>query len=158
MSRCRITAGLTLLIILFAPSTSAAVEPYAHSFQLGVGQSTEVGDQGLIVGFSEVLWDGRCPSSVVCVWEGDAEVSVWVEPQGGERVYGVLHTTTSAGGNLWIEAANHVIWLVNLAPYPVLPGSVDIDPNEYIATLSVDRLATVEGETASCGIMKGRYR
>ena len=158
MSHCRITAGLILLMVLFAPSTSAAAEPYAQHFQLGVGQSTEVGDQGLMVGFAEVLMDGRCPSSVTCVWEGDAEVSVWVEPVGGERVYGVLHTTTTGGGNLWIEAAGHVIWLVTLAPYPVLPGSVDIDPNEYIATLSVDRLETVEDERTSCGMMKGRYR
>jgi hypothetical protein len=158
MPHCRITAGLALLLLLLAPSTSAAAEPYAQNFQLGVGESTEVGDEGLMVGFAEVLMDTRCPSSVVCVWEGDAEVSVWVEPAGGERVYGVLHTTTTGGGNLWIEVANHMIWLVNLAPYPVLPGAVDIDPNEYIATLSVDRLESVEGERSSWGMMKGRYR
>ena len=158
MSHCRMTASLILLIVLFAPSTSAAAEPYAHNFQLRVGASTEVGDEGLMVGFAEVLWDGRCPSSVICVWEGNAEVSVWIAPAGGERVDVVLDTTTTGGGNLWIEAAGHVIWLVNLAPYPVLPGAVDIAPNEYVATLSVDRLESVEGERTSWGTMKGRYR
>ncbi|MET0554478.1 MAG: hypothetical protein ABW221_15645, partial [Vicinamibacteria bacterium] len=51
----------------------------------------------LRVTFTRVDDDSRCPTDVVCVWEGDAAVKIEVSEQPGDPVVRELHTSGSAG-------------------------------------------------------------
>jgi hypothetical protein len=153
-----LAVGVLLVCVLFTAGIAVGQVAYGQPFQLGVGQSTEVGDAGLVIGFDAVPLESRCPSSVVCVWEGVAEVSLWVEPVPGSRIPFSLYTTTNGEFVREVEIAGHRVALVVLDPYPVLPGGADIDPDQYVATISVIPLGSVGSGDGTCGQIKGRYR
>ena len=85
-----------LLVFAFlAPDAAGDTIPLDTEFPLRVAEMGEIGDAGLSVVFLGVVHDSRCPLSVMCVWEGVAELTVAAEAPGIPRESLTLWTFSS---------------------------------------------------------------
>lgn len=107
-----------------------------QDFELAPTQMATVGDTGLTVGFERVASDSRCPTDVVCIWEGDAAALVTAVQPPRETARLQLHTSGQLGPR---EAryGDFTIALVTLRPQPRSTGP--IEPTAYRLTLRVSR-------------------
>jgi len=141
-------------ILLILPVAIAADPPSTKTpFTLKAGESKIVQGLNVTVGFTNVPTDSRCPSSVVCIWEGDAAVFMWLQEPGEERVEFNVHTSMHFGPSRVVNG--YSVFLVDVVPYPVYGG--DIDPADYVATIDVTRAPTVPTEAATWGRVKALY-
>jgi hypothetical protein len=121
-----------------------APSPLGQPFDLRAGATATVGSH-LSVTFLRVNSDSRCPMDALCVWAGEAAITiVLAEPPGtptiGEggckggsnRAECVLVTTP---GGSTASHGTHTIRLVQLAPYP--SSATPIRGEDYVATLTV---------------------
>jgi hypothetical protein len=103
-----------------------------QSFELRPGSSAILRD-GLKVTFDEVRADSRCPMDALCVWAGDAIITVRLSQSAGRQAERALHTQGSGSEAQYLA---YVIKLVALAPYP--RSDRQIRPDDYVATLTVE--------------------
>ncbi|HEU5163739.1 MAG TPA: hypothetical protein VFV54_11370 [Thermoanaerobaculia bacterium] len=109
------------LILLLVLSASCASQPPVSSIAIGdtvtlrVGESATVEPRNVVLQFSEVISDSRCPTDVVCVWEGDAEASVRAVASDGSSSDLRLHTKS---GSEPAAFAGLTVRLVSLEPKP----------------------------------------
>lgn len=130
MRRLSLAAGLALACSsvtdpTLTPDFAAGI---GEPIQLHVGEAVEVAG-GLTIGFSAVVSDSRCPTSVTCVWAGDGAVQLTVR-YGDIVTVDTLHTLLSPKGT---QHQNIGIQLSDLAPYPKVPGT--ISEGDYVITL-----------------------
>ena len=153
---CRLRLVLFILAVLcLIPSLARSWEPYGSPFSLAVGDTTAVGDEGLILGFTEVLSDSRCPVGVWCFWPGDVEAALRVSVPGCGCTGVVLHTYYDFEQSADLGIA--VVHLVAVEPYPVV-DLPPIEPSEYVATLVVFDSGPTDTRPRSWGAVKALYR
>ena len=107
----------------------------ADSVRVRVGQTIVV--EGIKVRFSAVQSDSRCPSDVVCVWEGDAQANFVVEQNCNCDTPAFelkLHTTLEPKSS---TAYGFRVTLLNLQPYP--RASTPTKPDAYYAWIRLTR-------------------
>ncbi|MBN2532118.1 MAG: hypothetical protein JXB88_04470 [Spirochaetales bacterium] len=102
-------------------------------FKLPVGQSAYEPRQKILFTFKSVLQDSRCPSDVVCFWEGEAIILVNVNIAG--RDYGDFKMSTHVRPSV-IYVGRYSIRFLDLVPYPV--STDPIDPDEYVGYFLID--------------------
>ena len=73
--------------------------------------------------------DSRCPSDVVCVWEGKADVTIQVENPLPETL--ILNTYD----NVIDTFENFSIELVDVLPYPISTDTIELE--DYNVTLKI---------------------
>jgi hypothetical protein len=123
------------LVVLSAScnSTPRTAPELAQEFVLPLHETAAVKDTPLRIRFAEVSEDSRCPSNVVCVWQGNGRIRLEVVANGAQE--SVLLNTVG-GGQFPQEASafGYRLRLLELAPYPREPR-----PSEtaYIAKLVV---------------------
>lgn len=114
-----------------APSINLADLP--ADVTLAVGESRAIGNVKLQ--FSAVLSDSRCPSDVVCVWAGNAEIELIAGPTVGygpsERV--TVNTTLEPK---FVTARGLTLSVLDLSPTPVSTQPT----KNYRVVLRVDRV------------------
>lgn len=119
------------LAVAACTSTRTVTEPVvysraeaADSVRIKVGQTIAVED--LRVRFDAVPSDSRCPSDVVCVWEGDAVASLVAERVAtpSSAVTLNLHTAIAPKSG---EAHGFRIELLVLTPYPSTASPIKSD-------------------------------
>lgn len=98
--------------------------------ELRVGQAVTLDGGAVTIRFLSVVDDSRCPTSVVCVWQGDGAVELRLRWSDSTRV-DTLHTTLAPNS---VTAAGVRITLAGLAPYPEVPGTTP--QGEYLLTLA----------------------
>jgi hypothetical protein len=121
-------------------STGSSAAPQ-ETIRLRVGESAFAGHRTLALGFEAVTADSRCAKGVVCIWEGDATVRLWLQHGSDAREVRELHTSTRAP-----DAADYAGWnihLLRLDPAPVAERS--IAQGDYIATLQVSHGGATTG-------------
>ncbi len=114
----------------------------SEPFWLGYRESAELDDGNLRVRFQELAEDSRCPSDVVCVWEGRARIAfdVWVGTNPVLSVELGLRGGQEGGGAFegdGVETPSYRFRLRDLTPYPISVAVSDIE--EYSALLWIDR-------------------
>lgn len=115
-------------------------------FNLPVGQTLQVGE--VRVRFDEVLEDSRCPTNVICVWQGRARIQILVGINGtGDNPTELM--LEGAREDLSLQVVDkYGVRLEALNPYP---GSTGKEKPEYVATLTVIEMmpddATIELQT-----------
>ena len=128
----------TLLALVLALSAGCSSQPPLTSVAIGetvtlrVAESATVEPRNVVLQFSEVVTDSRCPTDVVCVWEGDAEVSVRAVAADGSSGDLRLHTKS---GSEAARFAGLTVRLVSLEPSPregTPPRQAD-----YVLTLEI---------------------
>jgi len=130
------TASGLLVIIGGMGCASPPVQPsevtFGPSFELRAGTSATLSG-GLKVTFDRVTSDSRCPMDVVCVWAGDATISLRLSQSAGGQVERELHTIPSGSEASYLA---YLVKLVALTPYP--RSDRPIRPDDYVATLTVE--------------------
>ena len=102
-------------------------------FDLKAGAISKLPD-GTWLKFEGVQSDSRCPMDVMCVWAGDAIISVILDPTGGVKTQTPREMHTQPAGSQ-ISYAGYTITLTALAPYP--RSNQEIPAAGYIATFVV---------------------
>lgn len=108
---------------LFTLACGSSTEPTSigEPVELSSGQSVQVATAR--VTFQAVTGDSRCPSDVVCVWQGDATAMFQVE-RAQQTETTVLHTagpTSAPVGDLVMELVD--VKPVPRSNQPIPPGS-----------------------------------
>lgn len=119
---------LIILLFLFSSSTiSAQIYPDAeeHRSVLKVGDELIFGNKSLR--FKQVISDSRCPTSVNCIWEGEAHLLFELYENGKKQGETSFSTSVTFAGDqlaqLFPEEPIYLSKLV-LAPYPRFPGEI----------------------------------
>jgi len=102
-------------------------------FPLKINQTALISPEKLMLKLADVPQDSRCPSDVVCVWAGEATITL-------EAVKGVqlktFNLTVGAGSqNDSADFAGYTITVVGLEPYP--KASNPTKKSDYVATIQV---------------------
>lgn len=93
------------------------------------GKMNQSIDHSLRFSITEIN-DSRCPSDVVCIWEGKADVKIDVEsPTPGSIVLSTFNHPIDTVGNFSFE-------LIDVSPYPVSTKTITLD--DYIVTLAIN--------------------
>lgn len=111
------------------PSAARLGEP----FVLGVGEVALLETEGLLVGFTGVTADSRCPADVDCITAGDAAVELWLRRPPSAREARVLHTDPRQGRSAEYGALD--VQLLSLQPLP--RSDRPVEPEPYRAELIV---------------------
>ena len=117
---------IAALLIANVGCSSSPTEPGSTAGTVTLRYGGTVTVAGKSVSFTEIA-DSRCPKDVVCVWAGDAAVSL---ESGNESV--VLHTNPSSGASE-AKLAGLTITLVEVKPEPV--GSSETKKSDYVITI-----------------------
>jgi hypothetical protein len=107
------------LVLAFAAcdgSTRPQPAPTSHEVVLRLGQSVPLDGSGITVGLQRVDEDSRCPTSAVCVWEGNGRVTLQLRDTNGVEISAQLNTNPSYARSLVFRYLN--IELTALDPYP----------------------------------------
>lgn len=106
------------------------------TLELAINKSAINNENQLTISIDSVLNDSRCPSDVVCIWAGNAEVRFLFINDGEETKF-VLNS--HAGNNFVSDTLiyGYYIQLVNLKPYPVSTKAISND--EYVAELLIKK-------------------
>lgn len=112
--------------------TFAAIPNWDEPFSLKIGEQAYLEPADVHVRFVAVPTDSRCPSNalILCVWVGDAAVTLEVDPVGGDAVLETLHTTLDPRS---LDVGGGTLQLQRLDPYPE-----DVSPipeDAYVVTL-----------------------
>jgi len=129
----RTTAGLVVAALL-GTGCYSYTEPRFGSpadVALAVGGRVQV-DAVVQVVFLGVPADSRCPATADCISAGDAAVALGVSLGTGPTVADTLHTNL---GPRSVSVGGYTITLIELTPYPEIPGPIPAD--QYRARLSI---------------------
>lgn len=90
-------------------------------------------ESGAKICLDSIFNDSRCPTGLICFWEGDAIAAFTLTKNNMVRSF-ALHTNNNFKNDTIIEGI--AIKLLQITPYPVAYKS--IDPDSYRAEISVD--------------------
>ena len=125
---------MVLAAFIFA---SCEEESIHDSFDFGIEKSFQINGEYLSMDNSlrftiTNIEDSRCPSDVVCVWEGKADITIEVEATVKETI--VLSTYN----NLIDTVGNYSFELKEISPYPVSTKTIELE--DYDVTLKIEKL------------------
>ena len=106
-----------------------------ESFDLGRGQQATISAEYVLIVFTAVLEDSRCPKGEQCIVAGKARVMLDVSVGGSAPASVELGTSE---GHAETSVGNFEIVLEELKPYPVSGHS--IRPDDYSVGLSIRKL------------------
>ncbi|MFC1958731.1 hypothetical protein ACFLV6_02315 [Chloroflexota bacterium] len=106
-----------------------------QEFSLHIGESTSLRGEELEVKFLEVTEDSRCPTGVVCIWEG--RVSCQVEITYGGSLDNLV--LTEPGSTSWPSEITFEEYKItyHVEPYP--QASTEIAKEEYRLELKISK-------------------
>lgn len=105
-------------------------------FDMRVGQTAYIADTRFSLDVTGISEDSRCPSDAVCVWAGNARVTLLLRADDSERDDAVNTTVEPRAA----EHAGYRVVLDAVSPTPVSTRA--IPPGEYVVRLRVTRTGT----------------
>jgi len=132
--RLSLLALLCALCLAGCGDGNSPTEPstFPISITLAPGQQQNAG--GLVVRFNEVLEDSRCPVDVMCVWAGEATLSVSTSTGG---ISGNYQMTINDAARKRLVTGDYQVELVTLAPQR--RAGITTDPTTYRATFTITK-------------------
>jgi hypothetical protein len=139
-----------LIFLLFVFALSCRETPADLSnqnidqpFLLRVGENVNIKPYNLQLCFDSVLSDSRCPTGVVCFWEGEAKIKLWLMKSGSHKIFTNLTISGYVEINdslrhQYVDTLGYRIKLMQLDPYPCHP--IPNDFSKYRATLNVSKI------------------
>jgi len=125
-----------------------ATAEIGQPFSLRVNQTAYIGSADVAVRFINVTEDSRCPSDVVCIWEG--QVSILVDLVQVSSDISIGQFTLSLGGQASAGSfGNYSIRVMDVQPYPM--STKKISPFDYVVTLVLD--SSGGGQVLSHGVL-----
>ena len=119
----------------FTPTPAAPKQvPLGKDFRLEEGQSARVAGTDLVVTFTRLVGDSRCPTNVTCIQAGEVTIALKVtgldEPQSFEL---------STPGTNEKRFGKFMIQLQTVEPYPTDPAGSSQSDVPAVAVLRVSR-------------------
>lgn len=124
------------------------VAVFDKPFRLQLGQRKILLNDELIIGFSEIIDDSRCPINLRCIWAGIGIIRISLSRDGTDLTEINLATSNSASaltqynktGNAYptVDTLGYRITLLQLDPYPDTKMSYKI--SDHKALLNVSKL------------------
>ncbi|MCF6331820.1 MAG: hypothetical protein L3J11_00935 [Draconibacterium sp.] len=112
-------------------------EEFLTTFKVGIAEKFQQGemnqsdDNSLKFSITEIN-DSRCPSDVICVWQGEADVKIEFElPQTGFVVLSTYDNLIDTFGTYSFE-------LIDVLPYPISTKTIKLE--DYDVTLKIKEL------------------
>jgi hypothetical protein len=141
MKTLSIISALFLLLLLTNCSKNSELTGDSSfnlndTLKLAINKSAINNENQLTINIDSVLSDSRCPSDVVCIWEGNAAVRFLLVNDGKETKF-VLNTHGGVNFKSDTIIDKYSIQLVNLEPYPISTKVISND--EYVAELLIKK-------------------
>lgn len=128
---------LTAFLVFGPPMFSQATEKNEVVNTLAESDSMKLGEELLLedisIKFIKVISDSRCPESVTCIWEGEAEVLLGIN---FNQAYFEKQVVVKGSTSEVLEMGNLQLSLLYLDPYPVTPKK--INPKDYSLGLQLN--------------------
>ena len=130
--------AIIALILLAAACETGPNNPNTQQLgkdEFSVAYGRDVAVPGTIarLGFEEVSQESRCPSDVVCVWEGEVTLVLGVTIGDGPTV--PQQVTLRGGGSAPVTIQGVTLTLFRVDPYPVT--TQPHGPEDYVAFFRV---------------------
>lgn len=125
--------GFILLFATISFSCTNNDDGIKATVNLKVNECFDKFENDVRICLDSVFNDSRCPTGVVCVWEGDAVAAFTLTKNKNTKRFN-LHANTKYRNDTLIDGIR--IKLINVSPYPT--ENQQIDPNDYVAEISVD--------------------
>ena len=125
------------LALIVISLISCDEQPVPDSFSFGVENEFKINgdyhsiDNSLNFSITEVN-DSRCPSDVVCIWAGKADVTIKVE----NPVTGTI--TLSTYDNPVDTVGNYSFKIIDVLPYPISTKTIQL--KDYVVMLKIEKL------------------
>lgn len=128
----QIILGVLFSLLIFTScNKDEQVKTLVLEEKLHIDQAFVSADNSLKFTITEIN-DSRCPSDVVCVWQGEAAVKITVEsPLAGTLELSTFHNQSDTLGT-------YIFQILEVTPYPVSTETIEL--NEYNVKLKVEKL------------------
>jgi len=124
-----------------APEVGAKTVSLGESFSLAVGQSASIDGEDLAIKFIDVIADSRCPSDVVCIWQGEAACLVEITHSGtGQQMVLTYPGLTQEPSEAQFGSYQFTF---SVEPYP--EAGKEIGKSEYRLNLVVTKTPPLSG-------------
>ena len=104
-------------------------------FMLKLGQTAFFDLQEISITFNKVISDSRCPSDVVCFWQGEVQIELLIKIKEFEPI-NVIMTENQAKNHY--EFVGFTLILLKVEPYPI--SNKRISSSDYTATLIIKEI------------------
>lgn len=129
--------------LLFSACEKDCAGPVENSIELGdtatisFNQTVVIGSCNLKLTFNGITEDSRCPTDVMCVWEGRAVAGFKAEKQGDLRVFSLTNNEKpEVEPKQSIEVFGRTVKLLEVMPYP--DSNVAIPAGDYKVKIVVN--------------------
>ncbi len=126
---------LALVLVSFISCNKELdIEPFSFGMENGFKVNEEYSsiDNSLKFSITEIN-DSRCPSDVICVWAGKADVKINVlSPVSGKIDVSTFNNPVDTLGN-------YTFTLIDVSPYPISTKTIRLE--DYVVTLKIQKLA-----------------
>lgn len=132
ISLLTIIIGTTIAYFMLQQPTEINFAEIDTEISLYIGESVIINDHGITLKFVDVLDDSRCPSDVVCVWEGTVSLMINIQYSNQDLGNFILNLTN-------LHKASFMGYYVKfkaLEPYPI--STETIPKTSYYATFIID--------------------
>ena len=124
---------LSIFILSCKQTTTTPTGPkIGEEFELAYAQTIQIQGKTITIKFQNIAEDSRCPTGVICVWEGNAKIILTVA-QHDTSVNTTLQpkelTFTGEGG------IQYTVRLISVSPYPNINERIKLE--EYRIKLVV---------------------
>lgn len=123
-------------------SSDASVFPkLGEEFKLGQDDVAFFKSENILIKFSNVTEDSRCPTGVMCIWQGRVSVDVNVIKDDKDK--GDFILTLGESEKLALQTFDgYYVKLLKVEPYPSFP-STNVGSREYLVYLSVAKVKDI---------------
>lgn len=102
--------------------------------ELKYGESLYVDSKNIIVEFSKLVMESRCPEDVNCIWEGEGVIELTAKYGLDEKKE--IHLGTPKIETITIQGIPYQFTLIKLMPYP--RTDKNYRPEDYIAYIKIE--------------------
>jgi hypothetical protein len=104
-------------------------------FHVRAGETAELSGDGITLKFTRLLADSRCPTGVMCIWEGDAGIVINAGHAANAPADLELHTSSRFASKG--SYRGFTVELLSVAPHPIAGQPVAF--KDYCAEIRVTR-------------------
>ena len=120
-----------------APSDANRV-PLGKDFRVKEGKSAAIAGTDLVVTFTRLVTDSRCPTDVTCIRQGEATIALTVTGVDGEQSFQL--SAPPDGGPNDKQLGGYLIHLEAVEPWPADPADAEArHDGPFVAVLRVSR-------------------
>lgn len=102
--------------------------------ELKYGESLYVNSKSLVIEFTKLEMESRCPENVICVWEGEGIIELNAKFGNSEKKE--IHLGTPKIETVVLQGIPYQFTLVKLLPYP--KSDKNYLPEDYIAYIKIE--------------------